>query len=107
MQYVRGNFFAGDVSVDVADAQRRAPAWCATTAGLRIHGTTAQRPAELFAAEEAGRLLPAPVGRYDVPIFGTPKVARDLHIEIARGLYSVPAELVGQRVQVRADSGLV
>lgn len=44
---------------------------------------------------------------YDVPIFATPKVARDLHIEVARGLYSVPAELVGQRVAVRADSRLV
>jgi len=47
------------------------------------------------------------VSGYDVPIFATPKVARDLHIEVARGLYSVPAELVGQRVEVRADSRLV
>lgn len=51
--------------------------------------------------------MPAPVGVYDVPIFATPKVARDLHNEVARGLYSVPAELVGQRVDVRADSRLV
>lgn len=107
VQYVRGNFFAGEAFIDLADAQRRAEAWCATTAGLRIHGTTAQRPVELFTADEAQRLLKAPVGRYDVPIFATPKVARDLHIEVARGLYSVPAELVGQRVQVRADSRLV
>jgi hypothetical protein len=42
-----------------------------------------------------------------VPIFATPKVARDVHIEVARGLYSVPSELVGQRVVVRADSRLV
>jgi hypothetical protein len=28
-----------------------------------------------------------------VPIFATLKVARDLHMELARGLYSVPAEL--------------
>ena len=42
-----------------------------------------------------------------MPIFATPKVARDLHIEVARGLYSVPAELLGQRVQVRAGRTLV
>jgi transposase len=107
VQYVRGNFFAGEVFADLADAQRRAQAWCATTAGLRLHGTTYQRPVEQFVAEEAGFLLPAPTGRYDVPIFATPKVARDLHIEVARGLYSIPAELVGQRVEVRADSALV
>ncbi|MHB2022753.1 MAG: Mu transposase domain-containing protein [Mycobacteriales bacterium] len=29
------------------------------------------------------------------------------HIEVARGLYSVPGELIGQRVEVRADTYLV
>jgi transposase len=107
VQYVRGNFFAGEVFADLPDAQRRVEAWCVTTAGLRVHGSTYQRPVEQFVAEEVTQLLPAPAGRYDVPIFATPKVARDLHIELARGLYSVPAELVGQRVEVRADSRLV
>lgn len=105
--YVRENFFRGETFVDLADAQRRVQTWCATTAGLRVHGTHAQRPAELFTAEEAPRLLSAPAGRYDVPIFATAKVARDHHIEVARGLYSVPGELIGQRVAVRADSALV
>jgi len=107
VQYVRGNFFAGEDFADLPDAQRRAEAWCTTTAGLRLHGSTYQRPGEQFAAAERHLLLPVPSGRYDVPIFATPKVARDLHIEVARGLYSIPGELVGQRVQVRADSTLV
>jgi transposase len=107
VQYVRGNFFAGETFTDLPDAQRRAEQWCTSTAGLRVHGTTYQRPGEQFVAEELQLLLPAPGSRYDVPIFATPKVARDLHIEVARGLYSVPAELVGQRVDVRADSRLV
>jgi transposase len=105
--YVRENFFRGETFLDLADVQRRVQIWCATTAGLRVHGTHAQRPAELFAAEEAPRLRPAPAGRYDVPIFATPKVARDHHIEVARGLYSVPGQLIGQRMSVRADSALV
>lgn len=107
VQYVRGNFFAGEQFTNVTDAQRRAEQWCTGTAGLRLHGTTYQRPGEHFVAEEQQLLLPLPAGRYDVPIFATPKVARDLHIEVARGLYSIPAELVGQRVEVRADSALV
>jgi transposase len=107
VQYVRGNFFAGEAFTDLAEARRRVEHWCSTTAGLRVHGTTAQRPAELFAAGERQRLLPAPASRYDVPVFVRPKVARDLHIEVARGLYSMPAELIGQRVEVRADSRLV
>lgn len=105
--FVRESFFRGETFLDLADAQRRAEAWCATTAGLRVHGTTAARPAEQFAAEEARLLLPTPSTPYDIPVFATPKVARDLHIEVARGLYSVPGQLIGQRVQVRADSRLV
>ena len=82
-------------------------AWCATTAGLRVHGTTAQRPAEHFAADERHQLLPVPAIPYDVPVFATPKVAPDRHVEVLRALYSVPGELIGQRVEARADSRLV
>ena len=49
VQYVRGNFFAGETFADLADAQARAETWCRERAGMRIHGTTAQRPAEMFA----------------------------------------------------------
>ena len=105
--FVRNSFFAGEVFIDLADAQRRAEVWCATRAGMRIHGTTACRPAELFALEEAPRLAPAPTVPYDLPIYATPKVHRDHHIEVAKALYSVPGNLVGQRVEARADRSLV
>lgn len=105
--YVRESFFRGERFVDLADAQRRGEVWCATTAGLRIHGTTQRRPAEVFAAEEAPRLLPAPERPYDLPVYARPKVHRDCHIEVARALYSVPHALVGERVEARADSQLV
>lgn len=107
VQFVRGSFFAGEDFVDLADAQRRAETWCRQRAGLRVHGTTQHRPAEVFAAEEAPRLLPAPTALYDVPIYATAKVHRDHHIEIARSLYSIPGALIGARVEVRADRSLV
>ncbi|MGH3801211.1 MAG: IS21 family transposase [Pseudonocardiaceae bacterium] len=105
--FVRNSFFAGEHFVDLADAQRRADTWCATRAGRRIHGTTQCRPAELFAVEEAPLLAPAPTSPYDLPIYLTPKVHRDHHIEVAKALYSVPGNLIGQRVDVRADRALV
>jgi hypothetical protein len=105
--FVRNSFFAGERFIDLADAQRRAQTWCATRAGLRIHGTIACRPAELFALEEAPRLAPAPTTPYDLPIYATAKVHRDHHIEVARALYSIPGNLIGQRVDVRADRALV
>ena len=106
VQYVRGNFWAGEDFARLADAQARAEAWCARTAGMRIHGTTCARPAEVFAAAEAGLLLPRPA-RYDVPVFTRVKVHRDFHVEVARSLYSAPQAYLGQYLDARADSGLV
>ncbi len=107
VQFVRGSMWAGEAFVDLADAQRHAEQWCRVRAGQRVHGTTQCPPVELFELEEQPRLLPAPTGRYDLPIYTTAKVHRDHHIEIAKALYSVPGNLIGTRVDVRADRQLV
>ncbi len=77
------------------------------TGRKRVHGTTQCRPIEVFAVEELPRLLPAPTQRYDLPVYVTAKVHRDHHIEVAKALYSVPGNLIGSRVDVRADRTLV
>ncbi len=107
VSYVRRSFFIGEEFADLEDARRRAVRWCQTTAGLRIHGTTQRRPLEVFDAEEAPVLLPAPQAPYDLPIYTEPKVARDYHVEVAKALYSVPAAYIGCHVRVRADRHLV
>jgi transposase len=106
VQYVRGNFFAGEDFAGLADAQARVVAWCRGTAGMRIHGTTCARPAEVFDEQEARALLPQPA-RYDMPVFSSVKVHRDFHVEVARSLYSAPKEYLGCRLDARADSALV
>jgi transposase len=105
--FVRQSFFAGETFIDLADAQRRAEQWCRERAGMRVHGTLQARPAEVFRIEEQPRLRPAPTAPYDVPIYTSAKVHRDHHIEVAKALYSIPGDLIGQRVEVRADRTLV
>ena len=105
--FVRNNFFAGETFIDLADAQRRVEVWCHERGGMRIHGTTQLRPAEHFRLEEQLLLAPAPTAPYDVPIYATAKVHRDHHIEVAKALYSIPQNLIGTRVDVRADRSLV
>ena len=61
----------------------------------------------MFETEELPRLVPPPAGRYDLPIYATAKVHRDHHVEVAKALYSVPGNLIGTRVEVRADRALV
>ena len=106
VQYVRGNFFAGESFADLEQAQAAAVVWCSDTAGTRVHGSTAARPGEVFAQVEQCCLLPVPAP-YDVPTFTRVKVHRDFHVEVARALYSVPEQWLGQHLDARADAQLV
>jgi transposase len=107
VQYVRGNFFAGEHFTGLVDAQARAQVWCQDVAGARIHGTIQARPAQVFADHEVAALLPLPATPYDMPVFTWVKVHRDFHVEVARALYSAPKEYLGCHLDARADSALV
>jgi transposase len=102
--YVRSNFYAGEQFRDLDDCRNLAERWCAQTAGMRIHGTTRLRPAEVFATDELPQLKPVPDTAFDVPVWTHPKVAPDRHVQVARALYSVPGELLGKRIDARADA---
>jgi transposase len=105
--YCRQSGFAGEEFGDLLAAREGMRRWCLEEAGRRVHGTTYQRPLEHFLKEEKERLLAAPTERYDTPVYARPKVARDHHVEVAKALYSVPGNRIGQHVDVRADSRLV
>ena len=107
VQYVRSSLWAGETFIDLTDARRRAEQWCQDTAGMRVHGTTQCRPAEHFRVVEAPALGPVPDDEYHVPTYAACRVHRDHHVEIGRALYSVPGDLIGARVQVRADLRVV
>ena len=85
VKYVQGSFFAGEDFLDLADARSRVAAWLAGTANARVHGTTRQVPAVVFAAQEAGCLLPAPGERYQVPYWAQVKVHVDYHLSRSPG----------------------
>jgi len=105
--YVRSNFFAGEQFRDLDDCRSRAQHWCSHSAGTRIHGTTRLRPAEVFTVDELPHLKPVPETVFDIPSWTHPKVAPDRHVQIARALYSVPGELIGKRIDARADAQTV
>ena len=86
MPYVRNNFFAGEIFVDLADVRTCAARWCSDTAGMRIHGSTQCRPIEEFRAQELALLLRLPDATFDVPRWSQPKVHRDFHVEVDKAL---------------------
>ena len=105
VQYVRGNFWAGETFPDLADAQDRARPGARTGRDADPRHHPARRSRCSPPARSAG-LLPVPAA-YDVPVFTAVKVHRDFHVEVARALYSVPGDYLGQHLDARADSELV
>ncbi|WP_206426091.1 Mu transposase domain-containing protein [Nakamurella antarctica] len=106
VQYVRGNFFAGENFLSMEQAQAAATKWCTEVAGMRMHGTIAARPLDVFRETELVAMQDVQPA-YDVPILRAVKVHRDFHIEIGKALYSVPGEFIGHTLDARADSQLV
>lgn len=105
--FVQGSFWAGENFGCLAEAQVAAELWCRGRAGLRDHGTTHRQPIVVFDTEEAPLLLAAPTVPYDVPHYQSAKVHPDRHIQVLKALYSIPGELIGKQVDVRADAKLV
>ncbi len=107
VQYVRESFFRGESWIDRDHVQREALRWCREIAGQRVHGTTRQRPMQVFQAAEKARLQPLVRPRFDPPVWSQCKVHPDHHVQFQKALYSVPTRHVGKRVWVRGDSKLV
>lgn len=99
--YVRDSYWQGREFPTHQAAVAAAERWCLEVAGRRIHGTTRQRPFELFEQEEFPALLPLPAEPWELVSWAAAKVASDSHVQVRGVLYSVPYRYLGQRLEVR------
>jgi hypothetical protein len=107
-RFIRTSFFVGrdwpSLSAIVADATR----WCTEVAGRRTpRALEGRTPLEVFAAEEAGALLPLPATPFELASWSRPKVAPDAHARVGRTLYSLPYRLIGCHLDARATRQVV
>lgn len=99
--YVKGNFFVRYRSFESwAHLNQLAERWLAEEADQRVQGTVKEVVSERFERERPA-LKPLPKVRYDTSYYELRRVAWDSYIDVRGNRYSVPAELVGQRVAVR------
>jgi len=99
--YVKGNFFVRYRSFESwTHLNQLAERWLAEEADQRLHGTVKEVVRERFERERPA-LQPLPRVRYDTSYFDFRRVAYDGYIDVRGNRYSVPANLVGQRVAVR------
>ncbi len=106
VKYVKGNFLPTRSFRDLADLNRQVRDWVMLEAGVRIHGTTHEKPLELFALERPLlRRLPAVAP--DLGTWHSVVVHLDCHVQFARAYYSAPFTLVGKTLWLRATDGAV
>jgi transposase len=99
--YIKGNFFVRYRTFESwAHLNQLAEKWLVEEADQRLQGTVKEIVAERFERERPS-LKPLPKIRYDTSYFEFRRVAYDSYIDVRGNRYSVPAELVGQRVAVR------
>jgi hypothetical protein len=107
ISFIRNDFWKGRTFTTFAEMVGALETWCTDVAGTRIHGTTKERPLEVFHAIEQPVLLPLPTVPWEPTIWARAKVARDCSIQVAGAWYTVPHQYVGQHLFVRLSAKLV
>jgi transposase len=103
VKYVKGNFLAGRSFRDEVEANERLLEWVERVAGVRIHGTTKERPLARFLEVEQGALVPLPRAPYDMGVWKKAKLHPDCHVVVDGAFYSAPHRLIGERLWVRTN----
>lgn len=104
VRYVKRNFLATWKTVDIHEDRRQLHRWVHQIAGHRRHGTTGERPVEVFEQRERDQLRSLPTQRWEPVIWKKATVHRDSHVQIDGALYSVPWPLLHQQVWVRCTT---
>ncbi len=65
---VRQHLLAGRFFKDIREANQRAVHWARYEIGQQVHGTTKQRPYEMFLKEERAALQPLPDKPFEIPL---------------------------------------
>lgn len=104
VKYVQSSFVAPrDLDALGIDGVRpELQRWLDEIADVRIHGTTRERPIDLFEREERAALLALPPIRFEIVVWKQAKVHPDSHVVFEKRMYSVPFRCIGQTVAIRA-----
>jgi transposase len=88
-------------NVTLDDLNRAATQWCRDTYGQHKHGTTGEKPYEIFQHREQPALRALPPVRFSVPLWKPAKVHPDQFIQFEGRFYSLPPQFIGRTVMVK------
>jgi len=99
--YVQKNFLNGleISSFEALNAELRR--WMDTTANVRVHRETGERPVDLFALEKP-RLQPLPLFGYDISLGRRVRASNRCQVSFEANRYSIPFKHAGALLELRA-----
>lgn len=100
VKYVKRNFVPGRTFRDLEDFNAQLLDWLTQVSGVRLHGTTHQRPIDRFQLEAAHLAATASQPSFLQAMVRERVVAEDWLVSIDGNRYSVPFGLIGKTVQV-------
>jgi len=107
VRYVKNNFLAGRIFLSLTDINSQALSWRDQVANCRIHGSTKQKPIDLFLREEQHRLIPLPQRDYDIRITTSVKSTSQSLVQFETNRYSVPFTYASRMLILKADDQFV
>lgn len=85
----------------LAELNRKILRWCREDYGMRMHGTTGEKPSVVFDEIERKNLKVLPVSRFTIPLWKEVKVHPDQFIQFEKKRYSLPARHRGETLWAR------
>jgi transposase len=91
----------------LAELNRLIKHWALEEYGQKMHGTTREKPAVVFAERERPALKVLPAERYEVAEWKQATVHPDHYIQFKGKPYSIPTAYVGRAVWIRASERIL
>ena len=107
VKFVKNSFVPLRTFRSLNDANQQLQAWIMETAGNRIHGTTRQKPLNLFAESEKPFLKSLPDVPVELAAWCQVKVHGNCHVQFEKSYYSSPYRLAHKKLWLRATNNTV
>jgi transposase len=100
IKYVKRSFLLGQTFASLAAANEALRTWVITVADERLHGTVHERPRARWPVDQAALRPRTSHPRYALPMAWQRRVGADGLVTVETTRYSVPAQFIGQDVDI-------
>jgi hypothetical protein len=104
---LKGIFLQEGTFLSLTDINAQGLSWRDQVANCRIHGSTRQKPIDLFLKEEQHRLIPLPQRDYDIRITIALNSSSQALVQYETNRYSVPFTYASRMLTLKTDDQFV